>query len=299
MRRILLILLIFTSVLCIADNKDSLDYETDSIETKIILADFTDSLSYAAGRANAANGIVDYIKFQLDVDISYLEDFIRGFKEAINRVGDKKEEAYIAGHRMAHVVNEQMIPNVEMELNDTDIFNRRLFIEGFLSHLEHKDSLLNDSTAELFYETYVNGIQNTRVEKTRKTEELFLKENAEKKGIKVTSSGLQYRVIKKGKGDKAKANDKVTVKYVGRTIDGKVFDDSDRYSPEGIEVNIDQTIKGWSEGLQLMNKGAIYELYIPYNLAYGESGDVNNIPPYATLIYEIELLEIERENADE
>ena len=118
----------------------------------------------------------------------------------------------------------------------------------------------------------------------------FLEENALNKSIYTTKSGLQYKIIKKGNGKKPKATDKVRVHYTGTLLDGTKFDSSvDRGEP--MEFPLNAVIPGWTEGLQLMDEGSKYMLYIPYNLGYGEH-PVGSIPPGSTLIFEVELLKI-------
>lgn len=122
--------------------------------------------------------------------------------------------------------------------------------------------------------------------------EAFLAENAKREGVKVTESGLQYEVLESTIGQKPKATDKVRVHYEGTLIDGTVFDSSYKRG-ESITFGLNQVIKGWTEGLQLMSIGSKYKLYLPYQLAYGERGAGANIPPYAALIFTVELLGIE------
>ena len=122
--------------------------------------------------------------------------------------------------------------------------------------------------------------------------EAFLAENAKREGVKVTESGLQYEVLEATIGQKPKATDKVRVHYEGTLIDGTVFDSSYKRG-ESITFGLNQVIKGWTEGLQLMSIGSKYKLYLPYQLAYGERGAGANIPPYASLIFTVELLGIE------
>ncbi len=122
--------------------------------------------------------------------------------------------------------------------------------------------------------------------------EAFLAENAKREGVKVTESGLQYEVLEATIGQKPKATDKVRVHYEGTLIDGTVFDSSYKRG-ESITFGLNQVIKGWTEGLQLMSIGSKYKLYLPYQLAYGERGAGANIPPYAELIFTVELLGIE------
>ncbi len=121
----------------------------------------------------------------------------------------------------------------------------------------------------------------------------FLATNAKKEGVVVTNSGLQYKVLENGTGSRPKATDTVNVHYKGTFIDGKTFDSSyDRGEPISFPLN--RVIPGWTEGVQLMPVGSKYEFYIPYQLAYGERGAGGAIPGYATLIFVVELLAIEK-----
>jgi FKBP-type peptidyl-prolyl cis-trans isomerase len=123
--------------------------------------------------------------------------------------------------------------------------------------------------------------------------EEFLAKNAKKSGVKVTASGLQYEVLKEGKGEHPVATSKVKVHYHGTTPEGVVFDSSvERGEP--ISFGLDQVIKGWTEGVQLMKVGAKYRFYIPQELAYGPSSPSPLIKPYMPLVFEVELIEIEK-----
>ncbi|MBQ2190655.1 MAG: FKBP-type peptidyl-prolyl cis-trans isomerase [Paludibacteraceae bacterium] len=122
--------------------------------------------------------------------------------------------------------------------------------------------------------------------------EKFLAENAKREGVKVTASGLQYEVLEPSLGQKPTATDTVRVHYEGSLIDGTVFDSSYRRG-ESISFPLNGVIKGWTEGLQLMSVGSKYKFFIPYQLAYGERGAGASIPPYAALIFTVELLGIE------
>jgi FKBP-type peptidyl-prolyl cis-trans isomerase FklB len=127
----------------------------------------------------------------------------------------------------------------------------------------------------------------------KKANEDFLTENAKKEGVVTLPSGLQYKVVKEGTGAKPTATDKVKVHYHGTNIKGEVFDSSvDRGTPA--EFGLNQVIKGWTEGLQLMPVGSKYILYVPYDLAYGAQSRGDKIGPFATLIFEVELQGIEK-----
>lgn len=130
-----------------------------------------------------------------------------------------------------------------------------------------------------------------KAEENAKAGKAFLQENAKKPGVKTTKSGLQYLVLKEGKGKSPSANSNVRVHYEGRLIDGTVFDSSiARQQP--VDFRTTQMITGWTEGLQLMKVGAKYRFFIPADLAYGQIGSGDIIEPNSTLIFDIELLEI-------
>ena len=121
--------------------------------------------------------------------------------------------------------------------------------------------------------------------------EAFLAENGKKEGIVTLPSGLQYQVLKEGNGKKPSATDQVVCHYEGTLIDGIVFDSSyQRNQPATFGLN--QVIPGWTEGVQLMQEGAKYRFFIPYKLAYGERGAGAQIPPFATLVFDVELIEV-------
>lgn len=148
---------------------------------------------------------------------------------------------------------------------------------------QEAQQLLNRFFSELEHET-------AKIEKERGRK--FLEENQKRDGVKTTASGLQYEILNATIGQKPKATDTVKVHYEGTLIDGTVFDSSYRRG-EPISFGLNQVIKGWTEGLQLMSIGSKYKLYIPYQLGYGEHGAGAQIPPYSTLIFTVELLGIE------
>ena len=121
--------------------------------------------------------------------------------------------------------------------------------------------------------------------------EAFLAENKKRAGVVTTPSGLQYEIVKEGNGRQPKASDTVQCHYEGTLIDGTVFDSSYRRGMPA-EFGLRQVIAGWTEGVQLMKEGSIFKFYIPYNLAYGERGAGADIPPYAALIFTVELIKV-------
>ena len=121
--------------------------------------------------------------------------------------------------------------------------------------------------------------------------EAFLAENGKKEGVVTLPSGLQYQVLKEGNGKKPSATDQVVCHYEGTLIDGTIFDSSYKRN-EPATFGLNQVIPGWTEGVQLMQEGAKYRFFIPYNLAYGERGAGAQIPPFAALVFDVELIEV-------
>lgn len=121
--------------------------------------------------------------------------------------------------------------------------------------------------------------------------EAFLAENGKKDGVVTLPSGLQYQVLKEGNGKKPSATDQVVCHYEGTLIDGTVFDSSYQHN-QPATFGLNQVIAGWTEGVQLMQEGAKYRFFIPYNLAYGERGAGAQIPPFAALVFDVELIEV-------
>ena len=146
----------------------------------------------------------------------------------------------------------------------------------------------------LDYDAFRQGVEKAlnAGKQAKENGEKFLADNAKRAEVKTTASGLQYEVLEATLGQKPKATDKVKVHYEGTLTDGTVFDSSYKRG-EPITFGLNQVIKGWTEGLQLMSVGSKYRLYIPYQLAYGEQGAGGSIPPYAALIFTVELLGIE------
>lgn len=128
-------------------------------------------------------------------------------------------------------------------------------------------------------------------EAAKRAGEEYLEKNAARSGVTVLPSGLQYEVLREGTGRKPKATDSVKCHYEGTLVDGTVFDSSRRRGEPAV-FPLNGVIRGWTEGLQLMQEGAVYRFFIPYNLAYGENGAGASIPPYAALVFEVELIEV-------
>lgn len=152
------------------------------------------------------------------------------------------------------------------------------------------EPMLNPASANAIVSEYHQELNKSKFGAMLEEGVAFLADNAKKEGVVSLASGLQYKVLKEGEGNKPAATSKVNVHYEGRLLNGQVFDSSYKRG-ESISFGLNQVIKGWTEGLQQMNIGAKYELYIPYDLAYGERGSGQAIPPYAALIFIVELLD--------
>ena len=176
--------------------------------------------------------------------------------------------------------------------------NSELLNKGIQDGLQGGKALLTDEQMKETMATFQKEMMAKQAaakkaagEKNEAESKKYLEENKKKEGVKTTASGLQYRVEKEGNGPMPKATDTVKVNYKGTTIDGTEFDSSyKRGTPASFPVN--RVIKGWTEALQLMKVGSKYQLVIPAELAYGEKGAGSDIGPNATLLFEVELLEI-------
>lgn len=166
------------------------------------------------------------------------------------------------------------------------------FVAGIKDILAGNKPQIGFEEAQQVLNTFFTELEQKAAGAAKAEGEHFLAENAKREGVKTTASGLQYEVIEATLGQKPKATDKVKVHYEGTLVDGTVFDSSYRRG-EPITFGLNQVIAGWTEGLQLMSIGSKYKLYIPYQLGYGERGAGQSIPPYAALIFTVELLGIE------
>lgn len=150
---------------------------------------------------------------------------------------------------------------------------------------------IDEAEAQALVQEYLQKKGEEKVKAVKAEGENFLAENAKKEGVVTLPSGLQYQVLKEGNGKSHKATDQVKCHYEGTLINGKIFDSSYRRN-EPATFPLNGVIAGWTEGLQLMKEGAKYRFFIPFNLAYGTRGAGQDIPPYAALIFDVELIEV-------
>lgn len=249
--------------------------------------------SYAFGKVNTG-GLKQFLVQRMGIDTTYMADFLEGFNQAQATEADKKMKARLAGIEIRQQVENQILPQAARSINDSvDIIDHNLFLQGFSDGIADKQNTIlpvSTDSMQVLVEKQMDYYEQAKYRENIEAGEQFLAKNKKQKGVVTTPSGLQYKVITAGTGEKPTATDRVTVNYRGTLLDGTEFDSSyKRNEPTTFGVN--QVIKGWTEALQLMPVGSKWEIYIPQELGYG-SRSTGNIPPYSALIFEVELLEI-------
>ena len=165
------------------------------------------------------------------------------------------------------------------------------FSQAVADILDGKQPALTDAEAQQLVQKHLQECQENQGKAMREAGEAFLAENAKKDGVVVLPSGLQYTILREGTLRKPKATDSVECHYEGRLIDGTVFDSSYKRG-QTATFPLNGVIAGWTEGVQLMGEGAKYRFFIPYHLAYGARGAGGSIPPYAALVFDVELVKV-------
>ena len=165
------------------------------------------------------------------------------------------------------------------------------FAKSISDVMEDKETAFTSREAQVMLQEFFQKKQKEEAEKFIAEGKAYLDENAKKEGVTVTKSGLQYEVLQEGTGKSPKATDSVRCHYEGRLLDGSVFDRSYKRG-EPADFGLNQVIPGWTEGVQLMKEGAKYRFTIPYLLAYGEQGAGASIPPFSTLVFDVELIKV-------
>ena len=257
-----------------------------------------DSMSYAIGMAQT-QGLKEYLVGRLGVDTTYMKEFIKGLNEGANAGDDKKKAAYYAGTQIGQQIGNQMVMGINHEVfgdDSTKTISLKNFMAGFVSGVTGKKGLMTVEEAGIMAQTKMQQIKSKTMETkygdNKKKGEDFMAANKKKDGVKTLPSGVQYKVIKEGKGAIPADTSMVSCHYEGRTIDGKVFDSSYKRN-QPLKLRCNQTIKGWTDAMVHMPVGSTWEVYIPQDLAYGdrEQGDIK---PFSVLIFKIELLGIEK-----
>ena len=248
-----------------------------------------DTMSYAIGMAQT-QGLKEYLVNNLDVDTTYMAEFIKGLNEGANAGDNKKKAAYFAGIQIGQQIANRMMKGINYQVfgdDSTKTISMKNFMAGFVSGTTGKKGLMTVDSAQVVAK---------QMEKTygpnKEAGEKFLAENAKKEGVKTLPSGVQYKVIKEGNGAIPTDTSVVKVNYEGRLIDGTVFDSSYKRG-EAATFPVKSVIKGWTEILCHMPAGSEWEVYIPQELAYGEREQGKDIKPFSALIFKLELLEVD------
>lgn len=262
-----------------------------------------DSLSYAIGMART-EGLTQYL-MQQGVDTTQMADFIKGFNEGAAKTS-KKDIAYMTGMQIGQMVSKQWVEGFTQQIfgNDsTQSISRENLLAGFIAGITDKSNVMTKAAATAYMRDGMEAVKEkalaAKYTDNKVAGEKFLAENKTKDGVVTTPSGLQYKIITKGTGAIPADTSKVKVHYKGTLIDGTEFDSSykrkdkdGKAQPATFRAN--QVIKGWTEALTMMPVGSKWELYIPQELGYGGRETGGEIKPFSTLVFEVELLGIEK-----
>ena len=256
-----------------------------------------DTLSYAIGMSQS-QGLMDYLANAKGVDTTYIAEFLQGVNDGANAADDKKKAAYFAGIEIGQQIANNMMKGLNYNLfgdDSTQSVSLNNFMAGFVSGVTGKNSKMKvseaDSVAQVLFERIKAKSQEKQFGANKAEGEKFMAENAKKEGVKTLPSGVQYKVLKEGNGVLPVDSNTVVVNYEGRLLDGTVFDSNKNHGGDPATFRVGQVIKGWQDALKAMPAGSEWEIYIPQELAYG-ANQQGNIPPFSTLIFKVELLEV-------
>ena len=267
-----------------------------------------DSMSYAIGQTQS-QGLKDFLVQRMDIDTTYMNDFIKGLNDGANAGDDKKKAAYYAGIQIGQQISNQMVKGINHEIfgkDTTKTISMKNFMAGFVAGTTGKNQKMTMQEAQTVAQVKSQEIKTKNMEKeygpNKLAGEKFMAENGKKADVKtmpveiqqpdgkVLKSYIQYKVIKEGKGAMPKDTSMVKVHYEGKMIDGTVFDSSyQRGTPVTLRAN--QVIKGFTEALTHMPVGSTWEVYIPQELAYADR-EQGQIKPFSPLIFKVELISL-------
>lgn len=249
-------------------------------------------LAFAAGMA-MSSGLSDYLSTNMNIENNEKNnyDFILGLTHRLINTTDSAKAIFLGNTLGVNISNGSMA-NFNKELYGTDAtksLSKKHFIAGFLQGMFKKGQMSEDSVI-YHVEERIKKAKAEIYKDNKIAGERFLKENASKPGVHVLPSGLQYKIIKEGNGRIPNMHSKVRVHYRGSLIDGTEFDSSYERGT-ALDFELRQVVPGLSEAITNMKVGSIWEVYIPQELAYG-STDNENIPPFSTLVFKVELIKI-------
>ena len=253
-----------------------------------------DSMSYAMGYSQT-QGLKEFMVGRMNVDTTYMDQFIKGVNDGAGAGDDKAKAAYYAGIQIGQQRSNMMVKGINHEVfgeDSTKSISMKNFMAGFVAGTTGKKGIMTMEQAQQIAQTKMAAVKAKNMEKqygpNKTAGEKFIAANKTKAGVKTLPSGVQYKVIKEGNGPMPKDTSMVKVNYEGRTIEGKVFDSSYKRG-EPLELRANQVIKGWTDALVHMPVGSVWEVYIPQELAYGER-EQGDIKPFSALIFKIELI---------
>ncbi|MBE6255293.1 MAG: FKBP-type peptidyl-prolyl cis-trans isomerase [Prevotella sp.] len=256
-----------------------------------------DTLSYAIGMSQT-QGLKEYLSMRMGVDTTYVEDFIKGFREGIKAGDDKSKAAFYAGIQIGQQVSQGMLQNINHMIfgeDSTQTVNESNVYAGFIAAVAGNEKVMSLDSANTFVQTRMDAIREAARAKAyadnKKAGEDYLAEIAKKEGVKELGNGVLYEVITEGNGEVAADTARVKVHYEGKLIDGTVFDSNLESEPTTFRAN--QVIPGFKAALTSMPVGSKWIVYIPQDQAYGTQ-DMGNIKPFSALTFTIELLDIEK-----
>ena len=254
-----------------------------------------DTLSYEMGMAMSASksDLSNYLA-QSGSDSAYVDELLKGYVEGMQAANDKKKMAYYMGV-MQGMQTKSQLPMMEQQIFQGDSTKKvsiKNFIAGFSDYAKGKSSLkiggkvVDKEDAQKAIMDYMFGSK-------KQESEAYMQKVAKQPGVKAMGQGIYGKQINAGGTERCTANDSVTVQYEGRLADGTVFDSSSK-QPGGVATfSLKNVIKGWGIAIPQMTVGSTWEVYIPYNLAYGEQG-TGPIPPFAALTFEITLVKVNK-----
>lgn len=257
-----------------------------------------DSMSYAIGYLQSQYVRQAITSGQAPIDTAYIDELVRGINEGANAGDDKKKAAYIMGLQIGQQISTQLVKGINNEAfgdDSTQTVSVKNLISGFITGATGKKGMMTIEGANQIATSKMQQIKTRTMLKqygpNKEAGVKFLAENKKKAGVVTLPSGLQYKVIKEGKGAIPADTSRVQVQYEGRTIDGKVFESSYKSGHGPVDMIPSQMIPGWTEALTKMPEGSIWEVYIPQELGYKERS-AGQIKPFSTLIFKIELVKV-------
>lgn len=238
----------------------------------------------------ASHAILAQSKKDLKAEVSRLQTELTNLKAEINVIKNPDRCELTNEHQKASYGLGVLMAN-NLLRQGSDSIDINVLNEAMRDVMAARDLQIAEQEAMGIVQPYMSKAMERKVELMKEEGRLFLEANKSKEGVKVTESGLQYKALVKGAGKMPNGESSVTVHYTGKLLDGTIFDSSVKRG-ESATFGLNEVISAWTEGLQLMHEGDKFELYVPYELGYGERGAGAAIPPFSTLIFEVELISV-------